>query len=120
MKIHKLTILMTSLILIIGCASKSHTDGNRIIIPSSEGTSYLDASREVILNQNWTHLGETGRTTNGVTIVTITGGSAEGKKVYFTLQDEESDKSSLAVVTESDFPMPQEQILALVTKEHDK
>ena len=119
MKIHNLVVIMASLILIVGCSVQTPAEQNIIQFPTSEGTSYLDASREVIYNQNWTHVRESGTTTNGETTVVMIG-SSEGKNVYFTLPPAKSKTSMLEVKTEVGFPLQPEQILELVKEEYNK
>ena len=119
MKIHHLTVIVVSMMFVVGCSDKKPSEQHIIEFPSSEGTSYLDASRSVIFNQNWMHEGESGTTINGKTTVVMTG-SSEGKKVYFTLPPASLKTSTLEVTTEAGFPLRPEQILGLVQEEYNK
>jgi hypothetical protein len=105
-----------------GCSASSNRAANIITFSPSEGTSYLDASREVIESKGWALVSERGSTTGKVAEqVTITGQSPDGEKVFFTAHfTAKPKKAYLEVTAEEGFPISLEQLVELVKNKHDK
>jgi hypothetical protein len=108
--------------ILVGCSTESDHPSNIITISPSEGTAYLNASREVIESKGWTVVSERGSTTGkAAEQVTITGQSVEGKKVFFTARfTAKPKKACLEVTTEGGFPISPVQLIGLVKNKHDK
>ena len=108
--------------ILVGCSTESDLPSSIITFSPSEGTAYLDASREVIESKGWTVLSERGSTTGKVSEqVTITGQSLEGKKVFFTARfTVKPKKAYLEVTIEEGFPISPVQLVELVKNKHDK
>ena len=116
------TLWVIGFLILAGCSVESDNPANIITFAPSEGTSYLDASREVIENNGWTLVSENGTTAgNEAEKITITGQSPEGKKVFFTAHfTAKPNKAYLDVSTEEGFPVSTERLIKLVKNEHDK
>lgn len=116
-------LLIAVTVTLIGCSTTGQVAANQITYPPSEGTAYLDAAREVIAGQGWSIVSEQGSTKASRVAeeeeVTITGQTADGKKVYFTARGTSAPHSTyLEVTTEDGFPLSPERIVDLVKREY--
>jgi hypothetical protein len=116
---------LVAIAILTGCSKPTPQEANRIVFPRSQGTSYLDASREVIESQGWSLLSESssGKTSSSTKTgtdaaseeVTITGQTSQGKKVFFMLWASSSAQSAyLEVTTDEGFPLTPKQLVELV------
>jgi hypothetical protein len=110
---------LVAIAILTGCSKPTQQEANRIVFPRSQGTSYLDASREVIESQGWSLLSERGSTKTSTDTasdeVTITGQTSQGKKVFFMLWASSSAQSAyLEVTTDEGFPLTPKQLVELV------
>ena len=119
--IHSLIIAV--IVCCVGCSKQAPRPADSIEFSPSEGTSYLDAARDVITSEGWSLISESGtRAQNGPNEeVTITGQAADGKQVFFTARfTSDSRRAYLVVKTEDGFPVPPAKVIELVKSRHNK
>jgi len=111
--IHVIVFLAVGIL--AGCKAEKPEAENRIIISSSEGTACLDTARDILFEHGWSvSEGGSSKISDGkVSVsVTITGQTADGKKVYIAVCGTSAEgKHYLEVTTDDGFPVPAAEIV---------